>query len=266
MMAERKGTVMVMIAESGREGARLRAAVDRLHEAQLAALAALPAPEAFQPGGRDAFGAERRLLEHAGEMGSLLARLGRADAEADAALAVDVRRRLVTLAVGCANTLAELVGLAFEVEGVGGQAGERGAVPAGRPAAPTPAMRDGGGSKGSPGSNGSAGSKGSPGSNGASAPARVTTSLRAVTDTNRLLVDQLRRLMQNVQRQESWRSARPGELWLGLLLQVAALFPLAAAQEAGALSEEEAKELSRLTADAANYVAFIRCFPRVPTA
>jgi hypothetical protein len=55
------------------------------------------------------------------------------------------------------------------------------------------------------------------GSKGASAPGRAPTSMRAVTDTNRLLVEQLRRLMQHVERQESWRSTRPGELWRGLL-------------------------------------------------
>jgi hypothetical protein len=238
---------MVTMARGGSEGARLRAAVDRLHVAQLAALAA---PEGCHPEGADAYGAERRLLEHAGEMGSLLARLGRADL--DGAGAVELRQRLVSLAVAGSNTLAELVGLAFELEPAMEGAGETGAVPP--PAAPEP------------GKDRRNGAAVLPGPARASAPARATTSYRAVTDTNRLLVDQLKRLMQNAKRRESWRSARPAELWRGLLLQVAELFPLAAAQEAGPLSEAEAKELSRLTADAANYLAFLRCFPRTPTA
>jgi hypothetical protein len=239
---------MVMITESG-QGSRLRAAVDRLHAAQLAALGA---PEACHAGGSDACGSLRRLLEDAGEMGSLLARLGRADVEA--ALAVDARRRLVNLAVASANTLAELVGLAFELETARGEADERG----GMPAVEAPRAMHHGGSCGS--------AAGLPGSNGASAPAKPTTSMRAVTDAHRLLVDQLRRLMQHGQRQETWRTARPGELWRGLLAQVAGLLPLVAAQEAGGLSETEAKEMSRLSADAANYAAFIRCYPRTPTA
>jgi len=112
---------MRMAEPEGRQRARARAraAVDRLHAAQLAALAAPAAPEEpgeeeRPPAGRDAYGAQRQLLARLGEIGSLLARLGRmtpADAEA-----VEVRRRLVTLAVGCAITLAELVSLAFELE------------------------------------------------------------------------------------------------------------------------------------------------------
>ena len=51
-----------------------------------------------------------------------------------------------------------------------------------------------------------------------------------------------------------------------MLLQAAGLFPLVVALEEGALSEDDAKELRRLTADAANYVAFLWCYPRVPTA
>lgn len=240
---------MVTMAQGGSDGARLRAAVDRLHVAQLAALAA---PEACHAEGPDAYGAERRLLEHVAEMGSLLARLGRADVEG--AGAVKLRQRLVRLAVASSNTLAELVGLAFELETAGGEAGETGGMPA---AAAPPAMRGGGHRKGT---------AVSPGSARASAPAKPPSSYRAVTDTNRLLVDQLRRLMQHAQWRESWRSTRPGELWRGLQLQVAELFPLVAALEVGALSEGEAKELSRLTADAANYLAFLRCFPRAPTA
>jgi hypothetical protein len=99
-----------------------------------------------------------------------------------------------------------------------------------------------------------------------STPLGARTSLRAVTDMHILLVDQLRRLMQHVERRESWRSARPGELWRGLLQQVAGLLPLIAGLEAGELSGADAKELGRLAADAANYVAFIRFFPRWPTA
>jgi len=53
-------------------------------------------------------------------MGSLLVRLGLL-AQADVA-AVEIRRRLVTLAVACGNTLAELVTLAFEVPGAGAEA------------------------------------------------------------------------------------------------------------------------------------------------
>jgi hypothetical protein len=239
---------MVTMVEGGSDGARLRAAVDRLHVAQLAALAG---PEACHLGGPDAYSAERRLLEHVAEIGSLLARLGRPDVEG--AGAVRLRQRLVSVAVASSNTLAELVGLAFELEAAGGEAGEAGAMPA----AATAARRGG-----RPLNGGAV----LPGSAKAAVPGHAPSSYRAVTDTNRLLVDQLRRLMQHAQRRESWRSTRPGELWRGLLMQVAELYPVAAALEAGALSEAEAKELSRLTADAANYLAFLRCFPRAPTA
>jgi hypothetical protein len=239
---------MVTMAKGRSEGVRLRAAVDRLHVAQLAAL---EAPEACHTGGPDAYGAERRLLEHAAEMGSLLARLGRVEP----AVAVKVRQRLVSLAVAGSNTLAELVGLAFELETAGGEAADAGAMAA----VASLSERYGGGGERSAG-------RASPGANGGSPSVSVTTSMRAVTDANRLLVDQLKRLMQHAQRRESWRSTRPGELWRGLLLQVAELFPLVAAQEAGALSGDEAKELRRLTADAGNYLAFIRSFPQAPTA
>ena len=152
--------------ESTVRDARLRAAVDRMHAAQLAALALPAAPEA--PGapaaagtevaarvagveealeaagtevapraagtevapraaaagcaaaGREAFAAERQLLAQVAEMGSLLVRLGLL-AQADVA-AVEIRRRLVALAVACGNTLAELVTLAFEVAGAGAEA------------------------------------------------------------------------------------------------------------------------------------------------
>jgi hypothetical protein len=93
------------------QGARLRAAVVRMHAAQLAAL---PALEARLAAGRDACGAQRQLLAQMAEMGSLLAQLGRLT-PADAA-AVEIRRRLVRLAVGCTVTLADLVCLAFELE------------------------------------------------------------------------------------------------------------------------------------------------------
>lgn len=256
---------MVTMTES-RRGARMRAAVDRLHAAQLAALEepAAPVPPCNTASRRDAYEAERQVLEHLGEMGSLLVRLGgpgQVDAES-----AETRRRVVSLAVACANGLAELVSLAFDVERVGktrGEVAEAEASEAGQGAggergfpASAPGAAEGGGGEGG----------GHRGSNGASAPARLITSMRAVTDTNRLLVDQLRRLMQNVARQESWRTARPGELWKGLLLQVAELLPVVAALEAGALSEAEGKEVSRLTADAGNYLAFLRCFPRAPTA
>jgi hypothetical protein len=171
------------------------------------------------------------------------------------------------LAVACTNDLAELVSLAFEVESAGEGPAEAGAGSGGDPAG---AAADGGGDggDGGDGGEGRAGRKvrEGGGSNGASAPARAITSMRAVTDANRLLVDQLKRLMQNVARRESWRTARPGELWRGLLLQVAALLPLVAELEAGELCEADAKELARLAADAANYIAFLRFYPRLPTA
>jgi hypothetical protein len=265
----------------GTQGARLRAAVDRLHAAQLAALAAAtaaaqeePAPAAPPAPGRDAYGAERQLLEHLGEMGSLLVRLGwLAPADAEAAA---VRRRVVTLAVACANTLAELVSLAFDVESVAGEGsegtaageanrrGETGAGPGGEAVAVEPAGERGIDAASAADPPGAAGARG--GSNGASSPPQGPTSLRAVTDTNRLLVEQLKRLMQNASRRESWRSARPAELWRGLLRQVAGLLPLVVALEGGALSEADGKELGRLAADAANYVAFLRFYPRLPTA
>jgi hypothetical protein len=264
-----KGALMVTMTES-RRGARMRAAVDRLHAAQLAALEESGAPVTpARPGDdpavrRDAYREERQVLAHLGEMGSLLVRLG-GPAQADTESA-QTRRRVVSLSVACANGLAELVSLAFEVERVGetrGKVGEAEGSEAGQGAggepgvlASAPREAEGGGGEGG----------GQRGSNGASAPARLITSMRAVTDTNRLLVDQLRRLMQNAARQESWRTARPGELWKGLLLQVAELLPLVAALEAGGLSEAEGKEVSRLTADAGNYLAFLRCFPRAPTA
>jgi len=128
----------VQTAESGQgagakgwQGARLRAAIDRLHAAQLAALAprgepvvpaapapAPPAPPEVEPAARrDAYRAQREAQARVDEMGTLLvrlARLGRVD-EADGE-AVAIRLRLVQLAVATAITLAELVGLAFEIE------------------------------------------------------------------------------------------------------------------------------------------------------
>jgi hypothetical protein len=160
---------MVTLAQGG-QGSRLRAAVDRMHAAQLAALAVLTssgppqergapgaaaapavpeareardapgvpgtpgmpaAPEGNPVAGCDVYGAERQLLAQVAEMGSLLVRLGllaQADVEA-----VEVRRRLVTLAVACGNTLAELVTLAFEVAGVSDEAGGMAAANAARP-------------------------------------------------------------------------------------------------------------------------------------
>jgi len=101
----------------------MRAAVDRLHAAQLVALAVREVPEAR---GRDAHGAERQLLEHLGEMGALLVRLSALpDGDVRAAAA---RRRLVALAVGSANLLAELVNLAFEVGSSAGHAEEKSAA------------------------------------------------------------------------------------------------------------------------------------------
>jgi hypothetical protein len=112
----------------GWKGARLRAAVDRLHAAQLAVLAARgetaapaapalapPAPSQKHPAARrDAHDARNEVLARMDEIGSLLTRLGRlARAAAEAAA---VRCRLVELAVAAATTLAELVGLAFEIE------------------------------------------------------------------------------------------------------------------------------------------------------
>ena len=221
---------MAVIKES-EQAARVRAAVDRLHAAQLAALDDRPAT------GWDAFGAERHLLDQVGEIGSLLVRLVQTDAEG-----VDLRLRLVSLAVRSANTLAELVSLALEMEEE-----EPGLAHAGQGLAPLveDSTEGGGRSAGRASAN--------------------PTSMRAVTDGHHLLVDQLRRLLQNAKRRESWRSARPGELWRHLLLQASELFPLVAAQELGALSESQERELRRLTADAANYVAFIRCHPRLPT-
>jgi hypothetical protein len=256
---------MVTITENAHRH-RLRAAVDRLHAAQLAALAtgeeSGPAP-AQAP--CDAYAAERRLLEKLGQMGSLLLRL--TDAGGDAA---GLRRSLIGLAVGCGNGLAELVSLAFEVESAEELATAEAAPAAGAadapgdegpPAGPRKQQR-------TPAPGAAPGGGVVPPSPPAPPPpqARPTTSLRAVTDANVLLVDQLRRLMQNVERQESWRRARPGELWLNLLQQVADLFPLAAALEAGSLSEPDEKELRRLAADAANYLAFLRFYPRTPTA
>ena len=126
------------MAESGQgarsegwQGTRLRAAIDRLHAAQLAALAAhgeptaLAAP-AFAPTAlqevepvvrRDAYRAQHEALAQVDEIGSLLvrlARLGRADGADGETVAI--RRRLVKLAVAAAITLAELVCLAFELE------------------------------------------------------------------------------------------------------------------------------------------------------
>jgi hypothetical protein len=222
-----------MIAtRDNRQGTRLRAGVERLYAAQLEALERGPAAE------HDAYSASRQLLENLGEMGSLLVRLLRTDAEASG-----VRLRLVTLAVGCANTLAELVSLAFEVEGAQvAKAGSPGGELVHAPGAAAVG-----------------------GSSGVQSQAKVRTSLRVVTDANILLVEQLKRLMRNAQRQE-WCSPPPGELWRSLLVQVAGLFPLVARLEAGELSEAEAKELNRLTAEAANDVAFIRFYPRLPTA
>jgi hypothetical protein len=100
---------------AGWQGARLRAAIDRLHAAQLAALAP---PEMEPPARRDAHRAQREARAQVNEMGTLLVRLarqGRED-EADGEEAVAIRLRLVRLAVAAAITLAELVGLAFEIE------------------------------------------------------------------------------------------------------------------------------------------------------
>lgn len=93
------------------QGARLRAAVERLHAAQLASL---PALEDRPAAGGDAYGAQRRLVAQMAEMGSLLTRLGLLT-PADA-VAVEIRRRLVRLAVSGAITLAELVCLGLELE------------------------------------------------------------------------------------------------------------------------------------------------------
>jgi hypothetical protein len=115
----------------GWQGTRLRAAVDRLHAAQLAALAArekpvapappapaAPAPSQEHPAApRDAHEARNEVLARMDEIGSLLTRLARLGrAEGADAEAVAIRRRLVKLAVAAATTLAELVGLAFEIE------------------------------------------------------------------------------------------------------------------------------------------------------
>src|ERR1700694_2996706 len=129
---------MVTMVQGGSDGARLRAAVDRLHVAQLAALAG---PEACRPGGPDAYSAERRLLEHVAEIGSLLAWLGRADVEG--AGAVKLRQRLGSLARASSNTLGEPVGLAVELGAAGGEAREAGAMPA----LTAPAARRGGRSR-----------------------------------------------------------------------------------------------------------------------
>jgi hypothetical protein len=127
------------LRSEGWTGARLRAAVDRLHAAQLAALAAgaarerpvtlaapVPAPtvpaatalaEAEPAPRRDAYRAQHHALAQVDEMGSLLVRLARlGQAEGTEGEAVAIRRRLVQLAVAAATTLAELVGLAFEIE------------------------------------------------------------------------------------------------------------------------------------------------------
>lgn len=101
----------VEAAEHQRE--RLRAAIDRLHAAQLAALAA-PAPAPLGGRAGDVFAAERQLLAQAAEIGMLLVELRRRGGDA---AAVSIRLRLVALAVAGATTLAELVGPAFEVEG-----------------------------------------------------------------------------------------------------------------------------------------------------
>jgi hypothetical protein len=140
MTAGPRRTLRLKTAENGQgtraegwQGMRLRAAIDRLHAAQLAALAAQGEPAAlaapaFAPmapalrevepaARRDAYRAQREALAQLDEIGTLLVRLarpGRADGgDGDA---VTIRRRLVTLAVGAAITLAELVGLAFEIE------------------------------------------------------------------------------------------------------------------------------------------------------
>jgi hypothetical protein len=74
-----------------------------------------PAPAEEVPAvRRDAHDAQHEAFAQVDEIGSLLVLLGhlrRVDEEAAA-----VRRRLVQLAVAAANTLAELVGLAFEIE------------------------------------------------------------------------------------------------------------------------------------------------------
>src|ERR1700720_3091256 len=154
---------MVTTVTVSRWRARMRAAVDRLHVAQLAALeeSAAPMPPGDNPAPtRDAYGAERQVLAHLAEMGSLLVRLGgpgQADAES-----AETRRRVVTLAVACTNGLAELVSLAFEVEGAGetrreaGSASEAGSGPRGERgfAASEAGKPESGGEGGGHGSNG----------------------------------------------------------------------------------------------------------------
>jgi hypothetical protein len=248
-----------------RQGDRLRAAIDRLHAAQLAALAARAAPD---DDCRDVFGAARRLLEMLAEMGSLLVRLGQvADADEGAAAA---RRRLVTLATAGASALAALTSLAFELEGgpAHPEAGPGELDPAGETgAAPGQTAPEGPGVAGvAGGGRGREAVVRRPVAAAGPSPERAPTSMRAVADGNRLLVDQLKRLMQNAGRRESWRSRPPGELWRGLLAQVAGLLPLVAELEAGPLPEARARELARLAADAANYIAFIRFYPRLPAA
>jgi hypothetical protein len=210
----------------------LHVAVARLHEAQLAALECHP--KLFH----EAHLAQRELLETVGEIGYLLVRLARGGAAA-----VELRGRLVKVGAACCNTLAQLVGLVYDLD-----EGEESAAPVagGELLAVTPAARSVGASNRGRGLG-------------------EVTAVRAVTDLNRLLVAQLKRALDGVQQSAGWRPATPGELWLELVVQVAALFPLLAALEASNLSGAEAHELNRLTAEAANHIAFLRFYPRLPT-
>jgi hypothetical protein len=205
---------------------RLRAGVERLHAAQLAALAGRGA------GVGDVWGVLAALLGSIGTMGSVLMDL----AQLDGAVAAEARKTVVHLAVEAANHLAELVGAALDLEGAAAAGGG-------------PSGRDGSGT-------------------GPAAARRSQTevmTVRALTDLNRLLVEQLQALFERLRKEEGWQPAPPGRLWLGLVRGTGELAPLAAALAAGPLGGADLKTLRRVTAEMANGIAFLRSYPRFPS-
>ncbi len=138
----------------------------------------------------------------------------------------ETRRRLVRVAVECGTTVAHVLGLAFELEG----RACRGSGP------PPPAP-----------------------------PRGEVEGLRAVTDLNRMLRAQLQKLYQAMQGGAGWRHARPEELWSQLVGDVADLLPAAAALGLRDLAADERQGLETATAEAANRLAILRSYPRMPT-
>jgi hypothetical protein len=176
----------------------------------------------------DAYEALDGLLESVGTIGGLLARLEWAEGEVAA-----TRRRLVHVAVEAGTRVAQVLALALDMgerPGCRGlhecdEAGDLSAIP----------------------------------------PPTEVGDLRAVTDLHRLLVAQLQDLYGILRRVPNRATRRADSLWRDLLSHVASLLPAAAALDRRDLSESERRVLERRTAEAANCLAFLRSYPRIPS-